>query len=123
MSQTAELQKQIDAIAMRRTYWRDMLNMITAPQTRDFMVGYRERIKARLDAYTDKVDATDATDSISIAAIKEGRKFCNELLLELNEETCQKTIKRLDDQQKPLKEKMNTVVKKKDNPQGFENLG
>ena len=102
MTAPQQIQMKIDALALKRSFWRDMHNAITAPQTRDLMENYKKRIEATAADYVAKYDLGDPTDSISFAKNQEGRSLCSKILLELDSQECEKNIADLDSRIKVL---------------------
>jgi hypothetical protein len=93
---TKQLQVELDKLVAKRTYWRDMLNVVSAPQTKDLMAIFADRILAKKDSYTFRYDKCDPNDSNEISKCQEARELCNEILGELDVENCSKTIDECD---------------------------
>lgn len=119
---TKEIQNQIDAKAAQRQYWRDCRTATLAPATAPIISGLKQRIKAKAEEYVSRYDKCPADDSISIARCQEGRLICKEILLEFEEDVCNKTITRLDEEIKALTEQMKKASQGGEEPIGFGNL-
>lgn len=110
MTRMKELQMKLERLAEKRKFWRDMRNAVIAPQTRDLMMGYKSRIQAKMDSYVEKYDNALPDDSLTIAKAQEGRRVCHEILLELDENVCQKAIDELDAKVKVLNNEIETLA-------------
>ena len=96
MNNTKQLQADLDKLVEKRNHWREMKNIITAPQTKDLMTRFAERIASKRDSYALRYDKCDPTDSNEVAKCQEARSLCNEILNEMDAGNCSKVIDECD---------------------------
>jgi hypothetical protein len=116
---TKELQAALDALVVKRQFWRDARAAILSPQTAHIMAGVKARLEAKLADYVDKYDRCSPDDRDTIARCQEGRRICHELISELTEETCNKVVEKLDREIKLLSDEIKTASQSPSGRIGF----
>jgi len=120
---TKELQEKLDALAKKRQFWRDARTALLSPQTSHIMAGVKARLEAKMADYVSQFDSCSPDDSISIARFQEGRRICSEIILELSEEVCNKTIAQMDIQIKAVSDEIVKSSKSAYVDVGFNSIG
>ena len=96
MKETAKIQAQIDALAARRTYWRDMRNFLTATQSKEMAQVFKKRIENLRESFVEVFDCTNPSESIEIAKAQAKREVLNLIIKEMDSPLCELEIDTLD---------------------------
>ena len=119
-----QIQEQIDRLAKRRKYWRELSNALGASTGSPVVDGLVGRITAQLNASKEDLRVIEPTDSIGIARKQAECKTLEDILLDFDLSVCHKNIEILDRQIAELNEKIKSAAKKKREvtSAGFEKL-
>jgi len=123
MSVCVKEQREIEALAKRRRYFKSAADFLASNDTKDFAEGLIARITATRDTAIKTYDSVNPEDSLSIARCQERRKVCAEILSDFNPDLCRDEIITLDSE---IKKIHNTIELKKEKAEqldgGFNSL-
>jgi RNA binding exosome subunit len=119
---TKELQAKLDVKVKIRQFWRSMRAALSMPETAEILECLKSRIVAKAEDYVEKFDKCDATDSVTVGKLQEGRLICLEIVREFDVETSNKMVAKLDEEIKLLSDEIKKVSELETKGVGYEAL-
>jgi len=118
MSDFSREQSQIDALALRRRYFKSAADFLASSATKDFADSLIARITATKDAQIKRYDSANPEDSLTIARCQAKREVCTEILADFNPDLCREAILTLDSEIKKIHNTIELKKKKADESVG-----